>query len=79
MNSEAIIAAAPDIIVMSDLHLKRVGGVDVIMSRPDIAATPAGANQSYIVLNPQMMLQFGPRSPIAMNDLMTAFEGLATY
>ncbi|NRB32880.1 MAG: hypothetical protein HRU27_20040 [Rhizobiaceae bacterium] len=48
------------------------------MSRPDIAATPAGANQTYVVLNPQMMLQFGPRSPIAMNDLMTAFEGLAT-
>ena len=76
MNSEAIIAAAPDIIVMSTLHVERLGGVEVIMSREDIAATPAGANQNYVILSPQMMLQFGPRAPIAMNDLITAFEGL---
>ena len=74
MNSEAIIAAAPDIIVMSTLHVERLGGVEVIMGREDIAATPAGANQNYVMLSPQMMLQFGPRAPIAMNDLITAFE-----
>ena len=74
MNSEAIIAAAPDIIVMSTLHVERLGGVEVIMGREDIAATPAGANQNYVILSPQMMLQFGPRAPIAMNDLITAFE-----
>lgn len=42
MNSEAIITAAPDIIVMSTLHVERLGGIDVIMGREDIAATPAG-------------------------------------
>jgi len=77
MNSEAIIAAAPDIIVMSSLHLKRLGGYEVIMNRPDIAETPAGKNQSYAILSPQMMLQFGPRAPIAMNDLVSAYEKLA--
>ena len=76
MNSEAIIAAAPDIILMSSLHLERIGGLDVIMGRPDIGATPSGENQAYAVLSPQMMLQFGPRSPIAMNDIITAYEGL---
>jgi iron complex transport system substrate-binding protein len=76
MNSEAIIAAAPEIIIMSDLHLERLGGVEVIMDRPDIAATPAGEAQRYVVLNPQMMLQFGPRSPQAMIALITAFEEL---
>lgn len=75
INSEAIIAAAPDIIVLSDNHVKRLGGVEVIMGRPDIAQTPAGKNQNYAMLNAQMMLQFGPRSTQAMNQLMTAFEG----
>ena len=74
MNSEAIITAAPDIIVMSTLHVERLGGADVIMAREDIAATPAGQNQSYVILSPQLMLQFGPRSPEAMNDLISAFE-----
>ncbi|MEM9434617.1 MAG: ABC transporter substrate-binding protein [Pseudomonadota bacterium] len=74
MNSESIIVAAPDIVVMSTLHVERLGGVEVIMDREDIASTPAGANQNYVILSPQMMLQFGPRAPIAMNDLITAFE-----
>ena len=78
MNSEAIIAAAPDIIVLSTLHVKRLGGLDVIMGRPDIAATPAGKKQNYVVLSPQLMLQFGPRSPVAMKDMMAAFEELAS-
>jgi len=76
MNSEAIIVAAPDIIVMSSLHMQRLGGVDTLMGRDDVAATPAGANQSYAVLSPHLLLQFGPRAPIAMNDLITAFETL---
>lgn len=76
MNAEAIIAAAPDIIVSSTAHMERLGGIEVIMTRPDILATPAGANQMSLVLNPQLMLQFGPRSPRAMQDLLTAFEAL---
>lgn len=76
MNSEAIITAAPDIIVMSTLHAERLGGIDVIMSREDIAATPAGQSQTYVVLSPQLMLQFGPRSPEAMKELISAFEGV---
>ncbi|MEM6594072.1 MAG: ABC transporter substrate-binding protein [Pseudomonadota bacterium] len=74
MNAEAIIAAAPDVIVLSTSHLERMGGLDIVMDRPDIAATPAGASQTYVALNPQLMLQFGPRSPIAMNQLVDAFE-----
>lgn len=76
MNSEAIIAAAPDIIVLSDSHMQRLGGAEVVMSRPDIGQTPAGKKQNFVLLNAQMMLQFGPRSTAAMNQLMTAYEGI---
>lgn len=76
MNSEAIIAAAPDIIVLSDSHMQRLGGAEVVMSRPDIGKTPAGKKQNFVLLNAQMMLQFGPRSTAAMNQLMTAYEGI---
>lgn len=76
MNSEAIIAAQPQLIVMSDAHMERLGGHDVVMSRPDIATTPAGRNNAYISLNAQLMLQFGPRSPQAMHALLSQFETL---
>lgn len=79
MNSEAIIAAAPDIVVMSTAHAASLGGPETIMARPDIMATPAGAQQNFVVLNAQMMLQFGPRAPVAMNDLITAFEALPDH
>lgn len=74
MNAEAIITAAPEILVMSTSHVQRLGGIEEIMGREDIAATPAGAKQNYLLASSHLLLQFGPRSPIAMNDLVTAFE-----
>ncbi|MCY4336353.1 MAG: ABC transporter substrate-binding protein [Litoreibacter sp.] len=76
MNAEAIIASAPEIIILSTSHIERLGGLDVVMGRADIGATPAGGEKSYVALSPQLMLQFGPRSPLAMNDLVDAFENV---
>lgn len=78
MNGEAIIAAAPEIIILSTSHIERLGGLDVVMGRADIGATPAGSEKSYVALSPQLMLQFGPRSPLAMNDLVDAFEDVVS-
>lgn len=76
MSSEAVIAAAPEIIFLSKVHIERMGGIDAVMALPSIKATPAGENQSYLELNAQMMLQFGPRSPTAMADMMSALEAI---
>ncbi|MEM7243480.1 MAG: ABC transporter substrate-binding protein [Pseudomonadota bacterium] len=74
MNSEAIITSQPDIIVMTDIHSERLGGTDAVMARPDIRETPAGQNDAVVVMNAQLLLQFGPRLPQAVDALMTAFE-----
>lgn len=76
MSAEAVIAAAPELILLSTAHIERMGGVDAVMDLPSIRETPAGRDQSYLQLNAQMMLQFGPRSPIAMADMMAAFEAI---
>ncbi|MEO1025573.1 MAG: ABC transporter substrate-binding protein [Pseudomonadota bacterium] len=76
MSAEAVIAAAPELILLSSAHIDRMGGIDAVMDLPSIRETPAGRDQSYLQLNAQMMLQFGPRSPIAMADMMTAFEAI---
>ena len=74
MTSEAVIGAAPEIIVLSTVHVKRMGGIEAVMELPSVRATPAGVNQSFVVVDSQMMLQFGPRAPLAMEALVTAFE-----
>ncbi len=76
MNSEVIIEAQPEIIILTDIHGQRPGDEEAILARPDIAITPAGKNRSVVLLNAQMVLQFGPRSPIAMQRLVGAFEAL---
>jgi len=77
MTAEAVIAAAPEIIFLSSIHVERMGGIEAVMDLPSIRATPAGANQSYVVLDSQLMLQFGPRSPKAMAEMLTALEAVA--
>ena len=76
MSAEAVIAAAPEIIFLSSAHIDRMGGIGAVMDLPSISATPAGQNQSYLMLNAQMMLQFGPRSPVAMADMMASLEAI---
>lgn len=76
MSAEAVIASAPEIIFLSSAHIDRMGGISAVMDLPSIRTTPAGENQSYLMLNAQMMLQFGPRSPIAMADMMASLEAI---
>jgi len=76
MTGEAVIAAAPEIIFLSSIHVDRMGGIEAVMELPSIQATPAGENMSYVVLNSQMMLQFGPRATQAMDEMVTALEAV---
>lgn len=61
MNTEAIIAAAPEIIILSRAHAERLGGVNAVLSRPDIALTPAGKARRGAVLDGLLLLGMGPR------------------
>lgn len=76
MTPESVVAAAPEIIFLSSFHVDGAGGSDAIMGLPSIQATPAGQNESFVVVNSQKMLQFGPRSPEAMDQMLTAIEAV---
>ncbi len=76
MTAEAVIAAAPELIVLSTAHVERMGGIEGVMGMPAIASTPAGKNNAYVMLNAQKLLQFGPRAPEAMVELLDAYEAL---
>ncbi|MTI00180.1 hemin ABC transporter substrate-binding protein [Roseibium sp. RKSG952] len=74
LSDEAILQAAPDVILMMD----RTGdheGAD-IFEHPSVAATPAGLNKRIIRMNGQYLLGFGPRTAGAVSELASA---LAAY
>lgn len=69
MNREAILAAAPEIILMMNGHADRLGGVDEVLSLPEIALTPAGQNKHAVTMDGMLLLGFGPRTPQAVRQL----------
>ncbi|RMG76156.1 MAG: hypothetical protein D6711_04625 [Chloroflexi bacterium] len=71
LTSEAIVAAAPDIIVTTSLSVERVGGYERFLQLPGIALTPAAENGRIIYegLDDLYLLGFTPRLGDAILDL----------
>ena len=75
MSQEAIITAAPDVLLMMSQTVNRMGGVDVMLSRPEFQLTPAGKNRRFVAMEGILLLSFGPRLPEAVRAFATALQG----
>lgn len=73
LTPEAVIAARPDIVLVTDQGLKASGGVDGILKLPGLAQTPAGRKHRIVSLEAMLLLGFGPRMPQALTELDAAF------
>ncbi|HKP27123.1 MAG TPA: ABC transporter substrate-binding protein [Dongiaceae bacterium] len=73
-SSEGIIASAPDVVLVTDLTLEKLGGVDGLLERPDIAQTPAGKARRIVAMDSLLLLGFGPRTPRAIRELAAALH-----
>lgn len=62
LSTEAIVAAAPDVFVVSTSGLESVGGIDGFLAIPGIAETPAGAQRRVIAHPDQFLFGNGPRT-----------------
>jgi iron complex transport system substrate-binding protein len=69
MTPEAVIAAQPDIILLTDLGLKAAGSKAAILKLPGLAQTPAGRKQRIASMETMLLLGFGPRLPLALKEL----------
>lgn len=69
LTPEAMIAARPDIILVTDQGVKAAGGMDAILQLPGVAQTPAGRQRRVISLEAMLLLGFGPRLPAAIGML----------
>ncbi|MGK2965745.1 MAG: ABC transporter substrate-binding protein, partial [Tepidiformaceae bacterium] len=73
ITSEALVEAAPDVILMTTTGLESVGGLDGLVKIPGIAQTPAGQARRVVALEDGLLFSFGPRTPEALRLLV---EGL---
>lgn len=62
ITSEALIAAAPDVIVVMRSGLASVGGIDGLVALPGVAQTPAGRARRVVAVDDALLLSFGPRT-----------------
>ena len=73
LTPEAVIAARPDLVLVTDQGLKASGGVDGILKLPGLVQTPAGRKHRIVSLEAMLLLGFGPRMPQALSELDAAF------
>lgn len=75
LTEEAIIEAAPDVILMMDRGGDH-GATDAeLVGNPAIALTEAGRNHAIIWLEGSYLLGFGPRTASAVSELVDALYG----
>lgn len=66
---EAVVAARPDILLVTNRTLRLLGGREKLLARPEIAATPAGRAGRIVSMDGLLMLGFGPRTAAAVRAL----------
>jgi iron complex transport system substrate-binding protein len=71
ITSEALVLAAPDVILMTTTGLESVGSIDGLLNIPGIAQTPAGRNRRVITVEDGLLFGFGPRTPAALDLIVS--------
>ncbi len=75
LTDEAVLQAAPEVIVMMDRGEGHDVASDAILTHPAIATTPAGENRRLVRMDGAYLLGFGPRTGAAVRDLAEAIHG----
>ncbi|MEC5385445.1 ABC transporter substrate-binding protein [Uliginosibacterium sp. H3] len=69
LTPEAVVAAQPDVILLTDQGLTASGGVEGILKLPGLDQTPAGRARRIVSQEAVQLLGFGPRLPTAVATL----------
>ncbi|WP_235481146.1 hemin ABC transporter substrate-binding protein [Agromyces sp. Leaf222] len=79
VTAEALVQAAPDVVLVMTEGLASTGGVDGLLERlPALAATPAGEHRRIVDMADTEILGFGPRTPAVVDALARAVYAPAT-
>ncbi|MEW5967328.1 MAG: ABC transporter substrate-binding protein [Pseudomonadota bacterium] len=77
ISTEALLAAAPEVIVTTAQSVEGFGGLQTLLARPGLADTPAARTRQVIAFDGLFLLGFGPRTPQAVMQLAQRSRGQA--
>lgn len=70
LTPEALVGAAPDVIVVPASGFEALGGPDAILEVPGVAETPAGQAMAFLPYDEAYFFNFGPRVGLALMDFV---------
>ncbi|BCX81300.1 iron complex transport system substrate-binding protein [Methylomarinovum caldicuralii] len=70
VSTEAMIAAAPEVVVISEQMAEALGDPETVWQLPGLALTPAHLSRRLVVRDSLYLLGFGPRTPQAALELL---------
>lgn len=70
LTPEALVTAAPDVIILPKSGVDTLGGLDAVAALPGVAETPAGRDGAFLVYDDGLFLNFGPRTGQALRQLI---------
>ncbi len=68
-SAEALIGAAPDVLIVTERGLAVTGGLDGVLEIPGVRLTPAGLNRAVLVFEDLYFIGMGPRTGDALMEL----------
>ncbi len=71
LTPEALVATAPDVIVVPEAGLAALGGLEALAAIPGIAETPAGQAGAFLSYDEAYFFNFGPRVGQALAEFVT--------
>jgi len=76
LSDEAILSAAPDVVLMMDRAGDHGASAGTLFSHPALAQTPAGKHNRLVKMGGQYLLGFGPRTAEAIRELASRLAGI---
>lgn len=70
LNTESLIASAPEYILMLSTGLESIGGLDGALKIPGVLQTPAGTKKQIIGVESLRLTNFGPRFGQTVKELV---------
>lgn len=78
LTPEALVAAAPDVIVLPESGLEALGGIEAFLALPGVADTPAAQNEAFLAYDEAYFFNLGPRAGQALNEFIRdLYPGIA--
>jgi iron complex transport system substrate-binding protein len=70
LTPEALVAAAPDVIVLPEAGLAALGGIEAFVQLPGVADTPAAQNGAFLSYDEAFFFNLGPRAGQALEQFV---------